>query len=266
MARRVALLVPHYNDRIGLLKSLSSVAENMRVDLFVVDDGSLEVPAESEIRNSFKPPGTTCLICFPQNRGIERALNAGLREIVNRGYEYVARLDAGDVCLPNRLQKQRAYLDTNPAVALVGSWAEFIDETGKHLFVLKHPSEPSIIRKRMYVNNMFVHPSVMFRTSAVREIGFYPLGYSALEDYAYFFEFTRRYLTSNLPMVLLKYEVSSKSISSMRRRQQVKNRIKLILKNFYFGWYPIYGLARNVLLLFLPRTVATRVKRMLWSG
>jgi glycosyltransferase involved in cell wall biosynthesis len=265
MDRKVALLIPHYNDREGLLKSVVSVVEDVLVDLFVVDDGSLDVPPQGEIRAAFKPAGNVCLIRLAENGGIEAALNAGLREIVGRGYEYVARLDAGDVCLPNRLQKQSDFLDANPAVALVGSWAEFVDEAGKQLFVLRHPCDPAVIKKRMYLNNMFVHPSVMFRSSAVREIGFYPLGYAAIEDYAYFFEFTKRYLTSNVPLVLIKYEVSSKAISTTMRRQQVMSRIKLILRNFYFGWYPIYGLARNLVLLFVPRSLATNVKKILWN-
>jgi glycosyltransferase involved in cell wall biosynthesis len=265
MSRKVALLIPHYNDRAGLLKSVGSVVEPGLVDLFIVDDGSVDVPPEAEIRASFKPAGLLCLIRLADNEGVAAALNAGLREIIRRGYEYVARLDAGDTCVPNRLQMQCAYLDANPAVALVGSWAEYVDEAGERLFVLKHPSEPAVIKKRMYVNNMFVHPSVMFRVTAVREIGLYPFDYEALEDYAYFFEFTKRYLTSNMPMVLVKYEVSSRAVSTVKRRQQVKSRIRLILANFYFGWYPIYGLIRNALLLLVPRSVTTGAKRILWK-
>ena len=144
-----------------------------------------------------------------------------------------------------------------------GMWA--VSRYEEVLFVLKHPSEPAAIKRGMYLNNMFVHPSVVFRSSAVREIGFYPSDYDALEDYAYFFEFTKRYATSNVPMVLIKYEVSSRSVSTVKRRQQVQSRIRLILKNFYFGWYPIYGLMRNSLLLFLPRSATTTVKKILWN-
>ena len=265
MRHKVALLIPHYNDRDALLKSVGSVDESGVVDLFVVDDGSADIPPEAEIRAAFKSAGKTCLICLAENSGVAAALNAGLREILRCGYEYVARLDAGDLCFPNRLQKQCAFLDANPAVALVGAWAEFVDEAGEHLFVLKHPSESAVIKKGMYLNNMFVHPSVVFRSSAVREIGFYPSDYDALEDYAYFFEFTKRYATSNVPMVLIKYEVSSRAISTLKRRQQVQNRLRLILKNFYFGWYPIRGLIRNSLLLLLPRSATTTAKKILWN-
>ena len=265
MRRKVALLIPHYNDRDALLKSVGSVDESGVVDLFVVDDGSADIPPEAEIRAAFKSAGKTCLICLAENSGVAAALNAGLREILRCGYEYVARLDAGDLCFPNRLQKQCAFLDANPAVALVGAWAEFVDEAGEHLFVLKHPSESAVIKKGMYLNNMFVHPSVVFRSSAVREIGFYPSDYDALEDYAYFFEFTKRYPTSNVPTVLIKYEVSSRAISTLKRRQQVQSRIRLILKNFYFGWYPIWGLIRNSLLLLLPRSATTTAKKILWN-
>lgn len=91
MRHKVALLIPHYNDRDGLPKSVGSIDESGVVDLFIVDDGSADITREAEIRAAFKSAGKTCLIRLSKNSGVAAALNAGLREILRRGYEYVAR-------------------------------------------------------------------------------------------------------------------------------------------------------------------------------
>ena len=59
------------------------------------------------------------------------------------------------------------------------------------------------------------------------------------------------------------YIVDPKSISTTKRKLQVKNRIKIVLEHFYFGFYPIYGLIRGVLLYMFPRSVTTYLKKIL---
>jgi hypothetical protein len=54
---------------------------------------------------------------MPRNGGIERALEAGIDALAARGFRYAARIDAGDLAAPQRLAKQRAYLDAHPRVA-----------------------------------------------------------------------------------------------------------------------------------------------------
>ena len=59
------------------------------------------------------------------------------------------------------------------------------------------------------------------------------------------------------------YIVDPKSISTTKRKLQVKNRIKIVIEHFYFGFYPIYGLFRGVLLYMFPRSVTTYLKKLL---
>ena len=99
---------------------------------------------------------------------------------------------------------------------------------------------------------MFVHPTVIFRSKIIDKIGAYPTNYKAAEDYAYFFNIIKVYNAANYPESLLDYIVDPKSISSQKRKLQVKSRIRVILHNFYFGFYPIYGLIRNIALYFVP--------------
>ena len=117
----IAILIPVYNDPDGLEMTMQSLREDtVEADIFIVDDGS-DPPQEAP------EPGVGQRIFLHRldcNGGITRALNAGLREIVNAGrYEYVARIDAGDLAKPGRFFAQKAFLDANPDHAVVGGWA-----------------------------------------------------------------------------------------------------------------------------------------------
>ena len=91
---RVAYLIPVFNDQCGLNKSLQSLAESEGgFDVVVVDDGS--TPCIAVEQNEF--PFSVRLISLDENQGIEAALNSGAEWIEREGYEFVARLDAGDV-------------------------------------------------------------------------------------------------------------------------------------------------------------------------
>ena len=113
----------------------------------------------------------------------------------------------------------------------------------------------------MYLNSVFLHPSVMFSSSVLTETKHYPLNYFAAEDYAFFFKIIKMHKSENYPEILMDYLVDKNSISSKFRKQQVKSRIKVILQNFYCGIYPIYGIIRSVILLFYSRETINFIKR-----
>ena len=144
---------------------------------------------------------------------------------------------------------------------MLGTWARVIDDKGEHLFDLKHPVKYKKIKKRIYLNSVFLHPSVMFSSSVLKEVKQYPLNYFAAEDYAFFFKIIKKFKSENYPEILMDYIVDKNSISSKFRKQQVISRIKILLKNFYFGIYPIYGIIRSVMLLFYSRETSNFIKR-----
>jgi glycosyltransferase involved in cell wall biosynthesis len=263
----VIVLIPHYNNPVGLKKSLESVGKNEQVDILVVDDGSKDLFEESDIRASFKAQGVIHFIYLNKNQGIEFALNAGLDFAKNNNsYTYIARLDCDDFCVPDRFAKQANFLEDNPNVYLVGSYCTAISESGKFLFEIKLPTHHEQIRKKMYFNSMFIHPTVMFRTLAINEVGVYPTNFKAAEDYAYFFEFVKKFKTAIIPESLVKIQIDDVGISATKRKIQVESRIRIIKNNFYFGYYPVAGLFRSYFLLYTPRKVINIAKKLLKSA
>lgn len=94
----------------------------------------------------------------------------------------VARMDADDISLPDRLEKQVAFMTSNPLVAVLGTQYDVIDEAGSVINHVALPTSNKTIRKRLFYGNPFCHPSVMFRRYVVLEAGGY-LGGLYAEDY-----------------------------------------------------------------------------------
>ncbi len=263
MKSDLIILVAHYNNPQGLEDSLKSIRESFTIDIMIVDDGSKKKFNEDHIRSIY----TSGIIYFrylEQNSGVGVAANLGLEEIQNLNYKLIGRLDCGDLCYKNKYQKQLDYLKKNPEVKILGTWARFVDEKGNFLHNLIHPTEYKEIKNKMFFNSMFCNPTIIFYTEIIEKTGKYPYKYRhAAQDYAFFFNAIQYYKAENYPEILLDYIVDPKSISTTKRRLQVKNRIKIIIEHFYFGFYPIYGLFRGLILYLFPRSITTFFKKIL---
>jgi glycosyltransferase involved in cell wall biosynthesis len=256
--RKIALLIPVYNDPEGLRRSLESLPLEVPLDVVVVDDGSDPPLPPPEV----PPPHRAFLLRLERNRGIVGALNEGLRFVLERGYPYVARLDAGDLALPGRFSAQLRFLEERPGCALVGGQVRFVDAEGRETHKEAFPTEDGAIRRAMRGRNVFIHPAVMIRTQVLREVGLYREGYPAGEDYELFFRLMERYHVANLGEEVVVCQVNPKGISLRRRRAQLLSRLRVQLENFdprlKESWL---GVAKTLGLLLLPWTVVQGIKR-----
>jgi glycosyltransferase involved in cell wall biosynthesis len=135
----VAVLLPAYNGQADVDRTLASFSEDdALVHVLIVDDGSTPPIVAPALPNL-----TIEVLRMPQNGGIEKALQTGIDALAGRGFRYAARIDAGDLSVPHRLAKQRAYLEANPQVAGLGMWTQVVTRDGKPLFMLTPPAAPT---------------------------------------------------------------------------------------------------------------------------
>lgn len=144
--------------------------------------------------------------------------NMGLTDSLNRGLslchgEYIARMDADDISLPDRLERQVEYLEKNH-YDLIGGITEMINENGTLLYSIKSvPTDPKKINKALRYSQCIAHPTWLGR----KEVFGKNAGYRHMplcEDY----DFTLRavlngFVISNLNEAVLKYRMTSNSIS-----------------------------------------------------
>jgi len=166
-----ALLIPCKDNYNGLIKSLKSVQFKQPFVIMVIDDCS-EIPLQYEdLFKTITENADLIILRNAINQGITESLNRGLSYLYgNLDVEFVARLDAGDVSLKNRFEKQYQLLKNNSNITLCGTWALFINEglernskSNKQTYVYKSPETHGEILKDMYFRCSFLHPTVMFR-------------------------------------------------------------------------------------------------------
>jgi len=268
MARsRTALLIPYHEDHEALMRSLASVQDSETCDVIVVDDGSLVRPVDlTAARAAFRANGSVTVVRQSPNAGIDVALNTGLERVLADGYEFVARLDCGDRHVGPRLSMQEAFLDANPQVLLVGGAVKFIDLEGRQQFILRMPTDDLQIRRRMWANSAFMHPTVMFRSGVVVQVGLYPNDYPAAEDYAFFWSVMDVGEVANLPDVVLEYEVNPEGISLSNRSRQLSSRLAVQRAHDDGSMAARLGRMRTRVIRAIPSRLLFRLKRVRHRG
>lgn len=255
----VAVLMPAYNGQADVDLTLASFSESTLVHVLIVDDGStppIVAPALANMKID--------VLRMPQNGGIERALQTGIDALAQRGFRYAARIDAGDRSVPQRLARQRAFMELHPQVAGLGMWTQVVTREGKPLFMLTPPAEPEQIRRLRFFRSCLAHPSMMLRIDAVRAVGNYRAAYPSAEDLDLFVRLMERYDCANLPELGLYYELNEGGISATKRRRQVSSTLRLQLRYFNVANpYDWLGLAKNLLHLVTPYRALQQVKRRL---
>ena len=257
----VALLIPVFNDQDGLIRSVNSLRnETLPTTIIIVDDGS-SIPI---IPPTPPSPHKIELLRLPKNEGIEIALNHGINWAIENKYKYIARLDSGDINLPNRIKKQVDYLESHPECAMVGGQIKIIDEDNNEIAVCHYPTDYSKIVRVIHYRNPFAHPAIMYRTEIFLDIGMYSKNYPAAEDYELFFRITQKYCSSNLEDFVIGYTLNTKGISMQKRRKQLVSGLKIMLK-YFDPWKPesYLGLIKNIVMLGLPNSLNWMLKKTL---
>lgn len=169
MNQKIAVILPVYKkDKVEFLnKAIDSIVKQSYRDfnLYIGVDG----PVGDDIKNYFKlidEQNKISIIWFEENRGLACVLNDLLDICFKEGYEYIARMDADDISMTDRFEKQIAYLEKHPEVDVVGGAIKEIDEEGKSRNkTIVYPEGPEECRAFFSKRNPHAHPAVMFRKS-----------------------------------------------------------------------------------------------------
>jgi len=216
----ITVLMPAYNAAKYLREAVESVLQQTftNFELLIINDGSTDETAETAL--SFADRRITVVNC--EHKGVANALNTGLK-LANA--PLIARFDADDICLPNRLEQQFNFLYDHPEYVLVGSDAEYILEHGEFLFSFKciaHSNEE--VQNNLYVYCPFIHSSVMYRREAVIKAGGYNIHAHNFEDYLLWTNLAKTGKMQNLrePLIKVRLNASSATIDEKWRGERFR--------------------------------------------
>ncbi|MBI1964194.1 MAG: glycosyltransferase [Candidatus Rokubacteria bacterium] len=227
------------------------------LELIVVDDGSTDgTPATlAAVRDP------RLVVVRQAREGLTRALNRALR--LARA-PLLARLDADDLALPERLARQREFLDAHPEVGLLGTGAREVDAEGREVGRVAPPADDAAIRRALIRGNPFVHSSVMLRRSALDAAGGYDERLAVAQDYDLWMRLSRVTRLANLaePLVVRRLVPGRVSLERDADRLAAEARVRwrAVAGGAYPWWCAVFAL-RPALALALPGPLRRAVRR-----
>jgi glycosyltransferase involved in cell wall biosynthesis len=214
--------MPVYNGGRYLPAAIESILGQTLTDfeLIIVDDGSED--ASQDVVGSYEDERVRLIV--QPHLGLVPALNRGLAEA--RG-AFLARMDADDESLPQRLARQVELLAEKASVALVCPSFRILDAEGAELERVMLPLGNRELRACLLLRNPFSHGAVMLRRAAVVDVGGYTADYGNNEDYELWRRLARRYELAGLPDVLYSYREHDLGVSKTSAGARIQDRERL---------------------------------------
>jgi glycosyltransferase involved in cell wall biosynthesis len=266
---RVAVLLPvHAGADAGHLEAaLASMRaqthSNLR--LFVYCDGPLHQAHEQILAKYLRcDDGQDCLVRGIRPAGLPTGLNQLIEAALKDGdVTFLARMDADDISMPERIARQTDFLIQRPEVSIVGTWCIEFVEPNVPLFYKRLPSEAVEVRRFMLFRNPLAHPTVMFRRAIFEQGNRYDPGLPLMQDY----ELWSRLIVagetiSNVPEFLLWFRTAegffNRRHGVRRAWTEVKLRFEYARRARLFKPAQLAGLFA----IFLVRVLPGAVKRL----
>ncbi len=263
----ISIVMPAHNAQKYIGKAIESILNQTfkKFELIIVNDASTD-KTPSIIRPYARKDKRIVIVSNRQNLDIAGSLNKGI-EIARS--EIIARMDADDISLPNRLEVQYKAINKSKKIAIVGANIVVMDNKEKDISARNYPENSKDLKKCFFKYSPFAHPVVMFRKKIFDEVGGYDPVYSPTEDLDLWFRMGMRYQFKSVPQLLLRYRLSeaSSSHSIIRHLEMLVFRIRLkaIVK---YGYRPslfdvIYNLMQFLTLWFTPAILRIKMYNFL---
>lgn len=207
----ISVIIPVYNAASFLYESIESILNQTFSDfeLIILNDKSTD--GSLEIIKSFQSKDNRIII-------IDKEQNVGPANLRNEGINaakgtYIALMDADDIALPTRFEKQIAVLKNNPEIGVCGTWFTFFGS--KKDKIIKHNTNPDAIKVSFLHSCNIGNPTVMFKKEVLGDLKF-DNEYVPVEDYDLWSRLLAKTNFYNIPESLLNYRQHNNNISKTK--------------------------------------------------
>tara|TARA_Y100000310_G_scaffold96038_1_gene93804 strand:+ start:498 stop:1505 length:1008 start_codon:yes stop_codon:yes gene_type:complete len=214
---RVTVLMSVYNGENYLGEAIDSILNQSFTDFefIIINDGCTD--SSRDVITSYSDHRIR-LIDNQRNIGLTRSLNKGLE--LAQG-EYIVRMDADDISLSKRIEKQVSFMHNNLSIDVCGSWIKYFRNGNKIVF--RSPSDPEEIKANLFFRNIIFHPTVIFRKKLPNgDRVFYNENYLRAQDYELWSRISQLSNISNINEVLVKHRSHENTIFKTDRKGQIE--------------------------------------------
>lgn len=224
----VTVLMSVYNGEKFLKEAIESILNQTFTDFefLIINDGSTDKSVE--IIESYKDSRIR-LINNEKNLKLIASLNKGVS--LARG-KYIARMDCDDVSMPERLEKEVNFLESNTDHGLVGTYYTVIDGEGKEQRNVSYPSSNDLIKLFLSLNCPLAHGSIMGRAELFKQNQYGSKESYAVEDYELWTRMAKETKIHNIPEYLFKYRIYGESFSDSKTQLMYNQTLELSKKQY----------------------------------
>ena len=245
MAPGISVIMPVYNSAAYLSEAIQSVLNQTFQDfeLLIIDDGSTDGSQEK-------------ILSYTDNRIklFENSENRGPSYSRNKGFSYsqgtyIAFVDADDIALPDKFEKQFSYMEQHTHIGACGTYAEYIGtKTGDW----KYPISDNEIRCRLMWGSSLINSTVFIRKKIIdlHNIRFNEQ-YRTAEDYKLWVDIGRVSELYNIPKVLLKYRVHSEQATATKKNLMDRTKSWIVIDQLRYAGVQILEKDFEVILKFI---------------
>ena len=263
----ISIVLPVYNMSLYLQEALESIVQQEFSDfeLILIDDGSTDL-SYSILQNYVTNAKHSCTLIQFDHVGLPACLNAGIRASKAK---YIARMDADDVMMPNRLKIQYEYLQANREIDILGSWAIEIDKNGLPTNKLTCPQYHNQIVDFLYKGCPLIHPSLLVKKN-IFNYGMYKELYPSPEDYDLWIRLRHHIVFHNIPQFLIKKRRHNNSVTESFTKSFIFNEFKMRVslcfsEKAYLQLFRLYKLPIKLLMPISVILFMRKIKRVFSS-
>lgn len=222
---KISVVMPVYNGEKYLRESIDSILDQTLDDFefIIIDDGSTD--STESIIKSYQDS---------RIRYIKNEINLGVARTLNRGLdaakgEYIARMDADDIAVPDRFEKQVAFMDKHKNIAICSGIMEYFGE-------IEMPECYTVfgvenMRINMLFDSCLYHPAVMMRRSIIETEHYrYDNAFDKVEDYELWTRLMLKHDIDNIPSLLLRYRIHKNQVTKNYTKEH-KDRAAKVRRN-----------------------------------
>lgn len=218
---QISVLMPVYNCERYLKAAIDSILSQTFPDFefLILDDGSTD--GSVQILQDYAAQDKRIRFKAQDNSGIAKTLN---RLVAMAQGEFLARMDADDIALPERFARQVEFLQQHPEVVCVGGAIDWIDEKGHLLGHCEMPTEDAELQRLLLGGiSLLHHPTATMRRTAILQVGGYNETMIASSDLDLWLRLGEIGQLANLPDTVLQYRLHRQSITQAKQDQQAKD-------------------------------------------
>jgi glycosyltransferase involved in cell wall biosynthesis len=209
MTTLIPVVMPVYNAEQHLAEAIQSLLNQTYRNLviIVVNDGSTD-GTEAILEEKKNVDERVLIHNLDRNRGFAEALNCAYGYVLNNfpEAEFVLRMDGDDICSPSRLEKQLAYMQNENHIDILGSSIQIFPYNHNDTLTVQYPRDHNSCKATLLFNSCFAHPSILMRTSVLRNTPYLRDGVKDADDYDFFVRAAKNgTIFSNMPETLLQH-------------------------------------------------------------